>query len=74
MTEENISQESMLKNVNEIINYFFEEINQNKLMSKKHKKIVEFWIKLFILELVILVSTVTGCVSISAVGSLVAIL
>ena len=38
MTEENISQESMLKNVNEIINYFFEEINQNKLMSKKHKK------------------------------------
>ena len=39
MTEENISQESMLKNVNEIINYFFEEINQNKLMSKKHKKV-----------------------------------
>ena len=39
MTEENISQESMLENVNEIINYFFEEINQNKLMSKKHKKV-----------------------------------
>ena len=38
MTEEDISQESMLKNVNEILNYFFEEINQNNLISKKHKK------------------------------------
>ena len=39
MTEEDISQESMLKNVNEILNYFFEEINQNNLISKKHKKV-----------------------------------
>ena len=35
MTEENINQE--LKKINEIRNYLIEEINQHKLMSKKHK-------------------------------------
>ena len=33
MTEENISQEFGLKNLDEIRNYFIEEINQNELMS-----------------------------------------
>ena len=42
MSEENISQEFRLKKIAEIRNYSFEEINQNELMSKKHKKFVEF--------------------------------
>ena len=39
MSEENISQEFRLKNIDETKNYFIEEINQNELMSKKHKKV-----------------------------------
>ena len=39
MTEENISQEFRLKNMDEARNYFLEEIKQNELMSKKHKKV-----------------------------------
>ena len=34
MTEENISQEFKLKDIDKIRNYFIEEINQNKLMYK----------------------------------------
>ena len=37
--EENINQEFRLKKIDEIRNYLIEEINQNKLMSKKHKKV-----------------------------------
>ena len=39
MVEENISQEYRLKNVDETKNYFVEEIEQNELMSKKHKRV-----------------------------------
>ena len=39
MIEENISQKFRLKNIDEIRNYFFEEIEQNELMSRKHKKV-----------------------------------
>ena len=42
MPEENISQEFRLKKVDEIRNCLIEEINQNELMNKNHKKIVEF--------------------------------
>ena len=35
---ENISQGFRLKNINETRNYLIKEINQNKLMSKKHEK------------------------------------
>ena len=35
MVEENISQGFRLKNIDETINYFLEEIKQNKLMNKK---------------------------------------
>ena len=44
MPIENIkgSQEFRLKIIAKIINYLFTEINQNELMSKKHKKFVEF--------------------------------
>ena len=34
MAEENISQESRLKNINETKNYLNEEINWNELISK----------------------------------------
>ena len=33
MSEENVSQEFRLKNIDETRNYFIEEINQNELMS-----------------------------------------
>ena len=36
MSEENISQEFRLKNIDETKNYFIEEINQNELMSKEY--------------------------------------
>ena len=39
MVEENISQEVWLGNLDEIGNYFNEEINQNEVMSKKQKKV-----------------------------------
>ena len=39
MSEENISQEFRLKKIDEARNYFIEEINQNELMSKKHRKV-----------------------------------
>ena len=46
MNEDNVSQEFRLKNINETRNYFIEEINQNELMSKNHKKFVGFETKL----------------------------
>ena len=39
MSEENISQEFRLKKIDEARNYFIEEINQNELMNKKHRKV-----------------------------------
>ena len=39
MKQESISQEFWLKNIEEINNYFIKEIEQNELMSKKHKKV-----------------------------------
>ena len=41
MPEENINQEFRLKKIDEVRNYLIEEINQNKLMRKKHKKFVK---------------------------------
>ena len=41
MTEKNLSQELRLKNIDGTRNYFIEEINQNELMNKKHKKACE---------------------------------
>ena len=41
MAEENISQEFSLKNMDERRNYLVEKINRNKLMSKKHKNVVQ---------------------------------
>ena len=58
MTEENISQEFRLKN----IQGFIEEIKQNELISKKYKNVCKTLY--YIEQLVILNSTLTGCVSI----------
>ena len=71
MTEENISQEFKLKNIDEGGNYSVKTINQNELTSKKHSNICTTlnYIKHFL----ILTSTITGCVSISALTSLVGI-
>ena len=71
MVEEKISQKLRLKNIDETKNYFFEEIKQNELMSRKHKKIC---ITLnCIKHFLILASTITGCISISAFVSLIGI-
>ena len=39
MSEENINQEFRVKKIDKIRNYLIEEINQNELMNKKHKKV-----------------------------------
>ena len=71
MSEENISQKFRLKNIDETRNWLIEEINQNELICKKHPKICR---DLNYLEhLIILISTFTGCSSISAFPSLVGI-
>ena len=72
MNEENTTQEFPLKNKDEERNHFIEEMNQNDLINEKHKIIcttldyIEPWL--------ILVSGITGCVSVSAFTSLVGIL
>ena len=68
MSEENISQEFRLKN-GERRNYLIEEINQNELMCKKHDKVLNY-----IEYLLILISAISRCVSISAFSSLVGLL
>ena len=60
-----------MKNIDETRNYFITEINQNELMSKKHKKVCE--VLNDIEHLHISMSTVTGCASIFAFASLVSI-
>ena len=71
MSQENINQEFRLKNIGETRNYFIQEINQNEFISKKRK--IGCWVLHYTEHLLILVSTVTGCVSISAFASLVGI-
>ena len=56
MGEDNISQ----KFVKEIKNYFIKEIDQNELISKKHKKFCR--VLNCIEHLLILVPAFTGCV------------
>ena len=63
--KKNISQKFRLKQKN----YFIEEIEQNELIRKKHKKICKTLI--YTQHLLILASSVTGCASISAFASLI---
>ena len=67
MATENISQEFRLKNTDETRNYFLKKIEQNELMSKKHKKICTTINN--IEQFLILASAMTGCLSISAIAS-----
>ena len=71
MPEENMNQELRLKKIDEIRNFLIEEVNQNKLLSKKHKKICR--VLKYIDHSFLVISTITGCVSISAFASLVGI-
>ena len=66
MVEENVSQEFRLKNIAETTICFIKETERNELMSKKHKQF--FTILNYIQLLLILVSAVTGCISVSAFG------
>ena len=59
----NLSQEIRLKNISETRNYLPEEVNQNKLMSRQHKKVCTTLN--YIEHILILASTITGCISIS---------
>ena len=65
MTEENISQEFRLKNIDEARNYPIKKMNRNELMSKKRKTICTNlnYIKHFL----ILASAITGCASLVAI-------
>ena len=69
MADESISQTFRLKNINEKRNYLIEEINLDVLNSKKHKKVCTTLN--YIEHFLILVSTITGCVSTSAFVSLI---
>ena len=69
MPEETMNQEFRLKKIDEIRNYLIEEINRNELMSKKHENVSR--VLNYIDQPLIVISTNTGCVSISAFASLV---
>ena len=56
----NISQEFRLKNIHETRTHFLEKIGQNKLMSKKHKKVCTTLI--YVEHFLILASAITGCI------------
>ena len=64
----NMNQEFRLKNINETRNYFFEEIKQSELMSKKHKNLCKTLN--YVDQFLILASAVTECISISGFASL----
>ena len=63
MVQEGISQEFRLKNIDETKHYFLEKIEQNELMSRKHKKVCT--ILSYIEHFLILAVTNAGYVSIS---------
>ena len=71
MPEENINKKFRMKKIDKIRNYLTEEINQNKLMSKKNKQVCR--VLNYIDHSLIVISTITGCVSIFAFAPLVGI-
>ena len=73
MSEENRSQELRLKNIDEIRNYSFKEINQNELMSKKHNKSLNYRVLNYIDHLLIVILTITVSSSVCAFPSLIGI-
>ena len=68
MVDESICHEFLLKNIDETRNYFVEQTEQNQLISRKHKTVCT---TLNCIEhLPILASIIFGCISISALASL----
>ena len=67
----NINQEVRIKNIDETKNYITEEINQIRVMSKKHKKVCRTLN--YIENFLVLAFAITGCISISAFSSLIGI-
>ena len=62
-----MSQEIRLKNKDEKRNYFLKEIDQNELISKKHKVCTTLN---YLEHFLVLASTIIGCISISVIASL----
>ena len=69
--EEKASLEFRLRKIDQTRNYLLVEIKNNDLMTEKYKKTCKYLN--YVENLLILVSTVTACVSISAFASLVTI-
>ena len=66
-----MSQEFRFKNIDEIRNYFLEEIEQNEFISRKHNKVCT---NLHFTEhFLILASAITGYISIFAIASFIGI-
>ena len=72
MREKNMTQEFRLKNTKEMKNYFIKELDQNELKCKQHEKVSATLN--YIEHVGILVSVVTGCISISAFTFLIGVL
>ena len=66
-----MTQELRLRNIDETRNFFIKEIEQNELMSKKHKKVCTSLN--YFEHFLTLASVITGCISISAFPSLIGI-
>ena len=60
MAAEDISLDFRLKNIEETKDYFLEKIEQNELMSRKHKKVCGTLS--YIEHFLILASAITGCI------------
>ena len=60
-----------MRNIDETRNFFIKEIEQNELMSKKHKKVCTS--RNYFEHFITLASAITGCISISAFPSLIGI-
>ena len=63
MVEKNISKEFRLKSIGKTRKYFLEEIEQNELMSRKHKRVCTNLS--YIEHFLILDSAITGCISLA---------
>ena len=66
-----MSQEFRFKNIDETRKYFLEEIEQNYLVSRKHKEVCTTLT--YIEHFLILASAITGCISILVFASLLGI-
>ena len=66
-----MSQEFRLKNIDETRKYFLEEIEQNYLVSRKHKEVCTTLN--YIENFLILASAIAGCISILVFASLLGI-